>query len=410
VGAFTFGHLSSGCAEVAIMDIRAILLVGGAGTEGGECSERFGQVPFAFLDVLGISVEGRIVRSLQRFGVSVCSVISDAPAEVAPFADCAVIDSRVPRWHLTGEQFWQAAEETFNHCADDGAELLVVHRIGAYAEVDYEEMIQHHLDHHNAVTQAIDSDGTGLDLFVLSASARLDAAELFQSRLLRLRRESLPFRVAGYVNHLQKAADLRRLAMDGLLARNAVVPQGIEIRPGIWLGRGAQVHRKARVVAPAYIGANAKVRASALVTRGTAIERYGEVDCGTVLENTTVLQFSSVGAGLDAMHCVVGFHRLSHLVRNIEVDIHDTKLVGMVPLSPLSRLAGSTAALFAFIPKEIYQGLVSPFRRKRALRSAEASEEAEPSLEGPALEAPASNSNSTEFPSNFAVVRRYGDH
>jgi carbonic anhydrase/acetyltransferase-like protein (isoleucine patch superfamily) len=315
----------------------------------------------------------------------------------------------VPRWHLTGEQFWQAAQETFDHCADDGAELLIVHRLGAYVEVDYEEMIQHHLDQHNTVTQAIDSDGSGLELFVLSASARLNAAELFQSRLLRVRRDSEPFRVSGYVNRLQRAGDLRRLATDGLLRRNSVLPQGTEVRPGVWVGPGAQIHRKARIVAPAYIGAHAKVRASALVTRGTVIERHAEVDCGTVVENTTILPFSCLGAGLDAMHCVVGFQRLSHLVRNIEVEIHDTKLIGMVPLNPISRLAGSTAALFAFIPKEIYRGLVSPFRRKRAVRSAETSEEAEPSLESPALEARPSDSNSSEFPSSFAVVRRYGD-
>ena len=155
--------------------------------------------------------------------------------------------------------------------------------------------------------------GAPLDLFVLSASARMDAAELLHSRLQHRRRESEPFQVKGYVNRLQKASDLRQLAVDGLLARNSVAPQGKEIKPGVWMGRSARVHRKARIVAPAYIGAGSKISASALITRGTVVEQHAVVDCGTVVENTTVLPFTCLGAGLDAMHCVVGFRRVAHL-------------------------------------------------------------------------------------------------
>ncbi len=271
-------------------------------------------------------------------------------------------------------------------------------------------MIQHHLDQRGCVTQAVDASRSPLDLFVLSASARMDAAELLHSRLQHRRRESEPFQVKGYVNRLQKASDLRQLAVDGLLARNSVAPQGKEIKPGVWMGRSARVHRKARIVAPAYIGAGSKIRASALITRGTVVEQHAVVDCGTVVENTTVLPFTCLGAGLDAMHCVVGFRRVAHLARNVEVEVHDEKLVGMIPLSAVSRLAGSTAALFAFIPKEVYRGLVSPRQRKQLARSAESSEEAESSQKNSALEASASNSEPSEFPSNLAVVRRYGDH
>ena len=393
------------------MDIRAILLIGGLDAEIAPVTERFGNIPLACLDVLGMTVEERMVRRLQHFGVTLCSVVCDAPREADRFTQCAALDSRMQHLHETGEQFWRIAEQTFHSCVEDGAELIIVHRVGAYVEVDYEEMIQHHLDRRSAATRAIDSEKADLDIFVLSTSARTDAAELFQSRLQRMRRESEPFQISGYVNRLQKATDLRRLATDGLLARNGVTPQGTEVKPGIWYGPLARVHRKARVVAPAFIGAHAKIRASALITRGTAIERHAEVDCGTVVENSTVLPFSCLGAGLDAMHCVVGFRRLAHLVRNVEVEIHDGKLVGMMPLSAVSRLAGSTAALFAFLPKRDFiaafarrfgaSGLCrvrilrmrrSPYRRIRCWR------------------VPPSDSEPSEFPSNLVVVRRYGDH
>ena len=107
------------------------------------------------------------------------------------------------------------------------------------------------------------------------------------------------------------------------------VQQARELKPGIWVGDGARIHRKARIVAPAFIGAYSKIRASALITRGSAIEHHAEVDCGTVVENSTVLPFTYVGAGLDVMHSVVGFRRLAHLVRKVEVEISDAKLVGM---------------------------------------------------------------------------------
>jgi hypothetical protein len=392
------------------MDIRAILLIGGINPKDGEPTERFGNIPFACLDVLGMSVEERVVQRLRHYGITICSLITDSPAEAQPFLRCRSLDSRTRPLRAESEQLWQAAEQEFQRCAEDGAELVIVLRLGAYVEVDYEEMIQHHLDRRSCVTRAVDADGSTLDLFVVSASARMDAAELFQSRLQHLRRDSEPFRAKGYVNRLQKPADLRRLATDGLLARNQVAPQGKEVKPGIWIGPSARVHRKARIVAPAYIGSGSKIRASALITRGTVVEQHAVVDCGTVVENTTVLPFTCLGAGLDAMHCVVGFRRVAHLARNVEVELHDEKLVGMIPLSPVSRLAGSTAALFAFIPKEIYRGFTAPWRRKQVAGSAVTAEERAPSLEDPALEASASDSEASEIHSNFAVVRRYGDH
>jgi hypothetical protein len=92
------------------------------------------------------------------------------------------------------------------------------------------------------------------------------------------------------------------------------------------------------------------------------------------------------------------------------VEIHDGKLLGMIPFSAVSRLAGSTAALFTFLPRELYRGLRASFRRKRAAGSVEAPAEAAVSPENPALEASPSDSESSEFPSSLAVVRRYGNH
>ena len=389
------------------MDIRGILLVGGATSNDG--AERIAGVPIAYLDALGVPVVQRVLRRLQHFGVCKTTLISDAPAEIA-FTHRPAVDHRVHCLEAAGEEFWDAAENTFHQYAAEGADLVVALRLGHYVEIDYEEMIQHHLDKRCTISMAVDSQGASLDLFVLDPAGRFDAKELFQSHLQRLRRQCEPFPVTGYANRLQTAADLRRLALDGLLAKNAVHPEGMEIKPGVFLGRGARIHRKARVVAPAFIGARAKVHAEALITRGSILEHHSEVDCGTVVENSTLLPFTRLGAGLDVMHSVVGFRRLAHLVRNVEVEITDAKLIDMVPISAISRLAGSTAALFAFLPKQIYRGLSAPSQREKPAESPECAEPGGSALTAPVLEAPASGVESSEFPSNLAVVRRYGDH
>ncbi len=221
-------------------------------------------------------------------------------------------------------------------------------------------------------------------------------------------RSARVFAFTGYVNRLQNAADFRRLALDGLLRKNSVRPVGIETRPGVWVAKTARIHRKARVVAPAFIGAYAKIRAAALITRSTVVEHHAEIDCGTVVENSTVLPYTYVGAGLDVMHSVVGYHRLSHLVRNVEVEISDRKLVGMPAVNVVSRLAGSTAALFAFIPKQVYRGF---FVRHNECPAdiPESLEQQAAALKTPVIEAQGSGPEASEFPSNLAVVRRYGE-
>ena len=145
-----------------------------------------------------------------------------------------------------------------------------------------------------------------------------------------------------------------------------------------------------------------------MITRSTVIEHHAEVDCGTVVEDSTVLPYTYVGAGLDVMHSVVGLRRLSHLVRNVEVEISDRKLVGMPAVNVVSRLAGSTAALFAFLPKQIYRGFFAPHHECSADITESLGQQAA-ALKIPATEAPDSGPETPEFPSNLAVVRRYGE-
>lgn len=351
------------------MDVSAILLIGSSLAEPddeGGTEETVGGVPIAYLDVLGKPIVERVLLRLQHCGISRITLIGNLHVANEPFTQLSSVEGlEVQRFESSGEAYWSAAEDAFEKHRLGGADLVLALRIGSYVEIDYEDLIQHHLDKRCAVTAAVDSEGNRLDQFVLNASARTAAATLFRSRMRSLRKSGEPFRVVGYVNRLRDASDLRRLAVDGLLGKNSVQPQGRQIKPGVWVHSSANVHRKARIVAPVFIGAHAKIRASAVITRGSVVEHHAEVDCGTVVEDSTVLPFTYIGAGLDVVHSVSGFHHLTDLPRNTEVEIKDGKLLGMKALSPILRLVGITAAFFAFISREIHRGLVR-FHRKRA--------------------------------------------
>ena len=391
------------------MDVKAIVMVGDASQEpvAGSRPETIGGVPIAYLDVLGMSVLRRVLARLRRCGVTGTTLITDASPDAEPFLKRAIAGIALSRVNAAGEQLWQAAENTFLNYAESGAELVITLRIGPYMDVDYEELIQHHLDHRCAVTMAVDSSGASLDLFVLSACSRKDAITLFRSHLKQLRRECQPFPVTSYINRLRTAADLRCLAMDGLLRKNSVLPVGKEIKPGIWVGEHAHIHRRARLVAPAYVGGHAKIRAAALITRGAVVESRAEVDCGTVVENSTVLAFTYVGAGLDVMHSVVGLRHLSHLLRNVEVEISDGKLVGISALRAVSRIAGSTAGFFALLPKRIHRRLFASPDCQGGADGPESGEKKKAPPESPMLGVSGANPEASELP--LAVARRYGN-
>ena len=122
--------------------------------------------------------------------------------------------------------------------AQSGAELVILIRLGAYAEVDFEKQIQFHIDRKERVTRMA-SDEQMLEIFCISASRRNDAASLFRTQLAHCRSECPVLQHDGYVNPLATARDLRQFAIDILTRRAQACPAGKEIKPGVWTAPGA---------------------------------------------------------------------------------------------------------------------------------------------------------------------------
>lgn len=348
------------------MDVRIIMLLGSASE--ADAPESFGGVPIPLLDVLGRPMIHRIADRLRRFGFFAVTVIGDAGPQGARFLRRALRADF--RWITAPpDSRWQAAQRVFADYAQSGADLVIVMRLGPYAEIDFEQLLQFHLDQNGRVTAVTDPEGGPLGTFVISASRRNDAAFLLRHQLQESRTPFVRYPYTGYANRLAGAADLRQLVVDAFCGRLQITPEGRELKPGVWVCQGARIHRAARLLAPAFIGERAKVRASAVLTRGSVLEHHAEVDCGTIVEDATILPYTRVGAGLDLAHAVVGFRKMTNLRRRVEVEISDPKLVSMASAAPL-RVLNSAASLAGFLPVNFVRGLFGRCPAKASLPEA----------------------------------------
>jgi carbonic anhydrase/acetyltransferase-like protein (isoleucine patch superfamily) len=366
------------------MDVRAIVIVGG--TEDG--SEQIDGVPIAALDILGRPVLLRVLDRMRLAGISAATVISGQALHLPALTNGI-------RMVAAGEQLWQAANRAFGEFASE-ADVVVLVRLGPYAEIRYDSLVSFHVKQKRPVTAVFSTEGVPMGAFVLNASAFKEAAYLVRHRLGELRQRHAIYVFGGYSNPLRSAAGLRRLAVDAFCRNADLLPEGIERKPGIWTAPNARINNRARVIAPVYIGEGARVRAAAVVTRCSVLERGACVGSGTVLENATLLQRTRVGAGLDIAHAVVGPRRLVHLGRKIEVEISDPRLVELTTAAPIRALR-YLASLATKLPAQF-------LRRTSSTNHHPKTEVSSPKQSPyPALAA------EEQFPAPLAGARRYGN-
>jgi hypothetical protein len=343
------------------MDIRGLLLVN-SGDYREDDSAFLASGPLGALDIAGKTPLERIAERLQQYGIAPVTAIIENNSQEALDGNLRV--AAVNCVTTSNNRFWRTAESAFNDMAQAGAELVVLVRLGAYAEIDFEKLVQFHLDRGSRVSQ-VSHAGNKLDVFCVSASRRNDAASLFRSRLSRCRSECPMMEHTGYVNYLSGPRDLRQFAIDILTRQAQTCPAGEEIKPGVWMDRKAMVEKGARILAPAYVGAHARIRAGAVVTRCSSIEHHAQVDCGTVVENASVLPYCYIGAALDLAHSVAGMRQVANLRRGVTVEVPDPKLIDLVSASSGRNLLTSTAEFLTYLPRVAMQGLFAGGKRRQ---------------------------------------------
>ncbi len=229
----------------------------------------------ASVEILGQSLLQRTIAKLRDLGTAQPDIIPDSPAST----------TLLPSRSAKATPFIAAWESAVANQVGLGAELILLLRIGSY-----------HGPYRKIIATLIP--------------------------------EQHRFFYRGYVNQLNKAQDYRRLVEDGLYGRCGLRPVGKEVASGVWHGSGAQVEPSARISAPAFIGAGSRIGECCVVSGASTIERDCEIDCGTLVDQSCILQGTYVGVALDVLRSIVDDQTLFHLERNVEIGFADPRLIG----------------------------------------------------------------------------------
>jgi NDP-sugar pyrophosphorylase family protein len=314
--------------------VGAIIAVGAQAPVLGPCSpiaglqpeapETLAGRPMVAFEVMGRSILQHVVAWLRRRGTSAVSVVlgenlsvGSMPVALAENAELACGE----------DDLWATVERKAEEHRQAGIADVLVIRLGGYVEFEVADFLNFHRSTGRRVTRAYHND-EALDVWMINVAGCARTGIPVRSLLREVPPYSASYRILrGYVNRLRTAWDLRRLAVDAFLSRCSMEPAGIEIKPGVWAEDGAQIHRRARLVAPVYLGRGVKVRDGALITRFSHLEQDCTVDCGTVVDDASVLDHTYIGQWLDLSHAVVSGSRLVHLGRNVAVEVEDAKLI-----------------------------------------------------------------------------------
>jgi carbonic anhydrase/acetyltransferase-like protein (isoleucine patch superfamily) len=304
----------------------AIVAIGANGRGEGEGSQDPASIsslisgPLECVEIAGCSLVERLVEQFIAIDVDTISVLMEAGMVPPRF--------RVPSGNVTFEvvsNLRRAIHEKVLEHAQGGIQHTFVQHGDVYTEADLLDLFCFHREARQAVTGTRDKHGA-LALWVVNgAKAESIAAQALLEN--HARAGSSDYFIRDYVSRLNHPREIRQFASDMLTCRCEARPSGTQVRTGVWMDEGAEVHRRARVVGPAYMGGRSTVEADALITRCSTVESDSCVECGTVVEDSSVLAATRVGIGLDLCHAVANGNRLLNLRHDVVVEVSDPKLL-----------------------------------------------------------------------------------
>ena len=285
------------------------------------------------IQVLGASVLERTVSKLTAAGCLPPTVLRDGTA---------AFEVR-PAHPVRPSAFSKSWEKAVSHYLSEGVGLLFLVGIDAYIDLDYAELLRAHTESRSALTQAYGADGS-LGVAIVDAELLRQVPGPKTRALSALIPQQKRFDYRGYINRLRSTHDLYRLMQDGLKRQCGLRPVGAEIQSEVWCGENALVDLSAVITGPAYIGANSLINASCKITGPSAVERNCQIDCGTLIESSLVLENTYIGAALDVHNAIASSGKLINFERNIEIRVSDGRLIGTAK-TPL--LAGLSSLLWS---------------------------------------------------------------
>lgn len=276
--------------------------------------------PSSFYQAFDILGENLLTRTLDRL---------EKVATIPPIV--LAEDAKPNAWVLPrlgrAGAYVTAWEKAVAQQIERGAEVLLFSRLNAYTDLDYEQLLEFHHQTRSPFTQVYALDDL-LDVALVNVSSLGVDSKVYRKALGMPIPGQRQFLYRGYVNRLRRPQDYYKLVEDGLCGCCGLKPRGSEVEPGIWYGADAEVDPSATIVAPAFIGADSHIAACSTVS-GASIESNCQIDCGTAVRNSWVLENTYIGLALEVRRAVVSNQTLFHLDRDVELSIPDGRLIGV---------------------------------------------------------------------------------
>ena len=238
-------------------------------------------------------------------------------------------------WLASGGRDGKVDGPTLAKFMRQGVERLLLIKLKSYAEMDLADLLRFHSDRGNPITQAEDAQGELgvclLDRIALHSAADenagLQAGDCGQT----------PYQFNGYAKRILSATERQELVGDGLTGACAMKPMGTQIRDKVWVGEGVKIAPTARVIGPVYIGARTTIGAGATVGPFSSVEHDCVVDCGTTVEQSTVLPHSYLAPGLLIRNSQVDGRHLEHLRWGAVADLQPAQMARRIQPHRLRR-------------------------------------------------------------------------
>jgi hypothetical protein len=309
------------------VQIAAILtLAARTGSEAGSTDPSRGEnrrrkrfltnVPDAKLEVLGKSLLDRSISRLREAGIESTSTIPEGSA----------LTQLLPTRNATSNDFISAWEKAIGEHVQQGVDTLILLRTSTYTDLNYEDLLRFHSERRAGLTQVYSADSS-VDVAVVNANLLRESDNAYRTTLSNLIPDQEHFYYPGYTNRLRKPQDFRRLTEDALTGKCNLRPIGTEVGDGIWFGAGVEIDDTCVISGPAFIGSGTHIASCTSISGGSAIERNCEIDCGTTIDQSWILQETYVGLGLSVRHSIVSNQKMFNLDRKTELAINDTRLI-----------------------------------------------------------------------------------
>ena len=209
--------------------------------------------------------------------------------------------------------------------AGQGVDRFLTIELKSYAEIDLADLLRFHRESRNSVTEARDARGR-LGVSLLDRPGLRTTSRKREAVRVPTGGGQAPYEFSGYAKRILAATERQELVRDALTGACAMRPSGKQIREQVWTGEGAILADSVRVIGPTYIGDRTVIRAGATIGPFASVERDCVVDCGTTIEQCTVLPHTYVAPGLLVRRALVDGGRLEDLRSGIVADLEPAGL------------------------------------------------------------------------------------